>query len=211
MIMWCYSPAKLTAMKKTTRCPLLNVIFLISAPWTKYIHLVSKTFQKIYFIASIRRDSNWNSKDYITIFWHGSEGVVKTGLEKGFKWRIYPVPNGSHISNSLQDKIIGPGQCLTVQVFVVQLCDFSDVVCNMTMHTCHLWLTCTALVKCQLHFKGHLSMVICSTQIQCSRVLIIYPTTTVPLPTTTSQVKQRPSRQLLWVMNIAAAYHPSLS
>ena len=116
---------------------------------------------------SIQHDGNWNSEDYITIFWHGSEGVVKTRLEKGFKWRIYPhypVPNGSHILNSSQDKIIGPGQCPTVQVFVVQLCDFSDVVCNMTMHTCHLWLTCTTLVKCQLHFKGHLSMVICSTQ-----------------------------------------------
>ena len=73
-------PAKPTGVKKTTRSALLNVIFIISAPWTKYIYLVCKKFWKIYFIASIRRDGSWNSEDYITIFWLGSGGVVKTGL-----------------------------------------------------------------------------------------------------------------------------------
>jgi len=53
---------------------------LISTPWTKFTHLVSKKFRKIYFVASNGRDGNWNSEDYITTFWRGSEGVVKTGL-----------------------------------------------------------------------------------------------------------------------------------
>ena len=51
---------------------------LISGLWTKFIHLVSKDFRKIYFVASNGRDGNWNSEDYITNFWRGSEGVVKT-------------------------------------------------------------------------------------------------------------------------------------
>jgi len=79
MIMWCYSPVKPTAMKGTTKSPLLD---LISGLWTKCIHLVSKNFRKIYLIASNGRDGNCNSEDYITNFWRGSEGVVKTGLHQ---------------------------------------------------------------------------------------------------------------------------------
>ena len=80
MIMWCHPLVKPTAVKWTTKSPLLDVISQISASWTKCIHLVSNKFRKIYFVASNGRDGNWNSEDYITIFWRGSEGVVKTGL-----------------------------------------------------------------------------------------------------------------------------------
>lgn len=39
------------------------------------------------------------------------------------------------------------------------------MLCKMPMHTRHLRLTCTAPVKRQFHFKGLLSMIICSTQV----------------------------------------------
>ena len=54
--------------------------FKISTPLTIYIHFVCKKYRMTCLVASIGRDDNWNSEDYITTFWHGLGGVVKTGL-----------------------------------------------------------------------------------------------------------------------------------
>jgi len=54
--------------------------FKISTLLTIYIYFVCKEYRMTHPVASIGRDDNWNSEDYITTCWHGSGGVVKTGL-----------------------------------------------------------------------------------------------------------------------------------
>ena len=109
LIMRCHSPVKPTAVKKTTRSLLPDVIFLFSAPWTKFIHLVYRKFRKC-FVVSNGQDGNWNPEDYITIFWRGS-GLVQGGgtsvsttspwtNPQGYSWgtlgrRIVPIVWGS--------------------------------------------------------------------------------------------------------------------